>query len=503
MKIKAVCEKTGLTDRTIRYYIEEGLITPSFTENYLGRKSFVFSSDDISKLCDIAILRNYGFSIAEINKLISTPENSPEIIKAVKERISNELTTNEKKLSVLSSLNENTIYTLSGIAIELSRHEMISSAMENIEKNIWRRIASVVKSGILFLIVWLPIFMTVGIISSLLVKYEHPIANRHYLLAALVLVIPSILSIISAKIKIFGNKIFKAILLSICLICIPLSIFVSFSTVRECEHSWTTITVESEVSCTQEGRIVKQCSECQDVRLEIVKKLPHTVTTDKQIEATCYNEGLSEGEHCSVCKTVLTKQEPIPVKKHTYVKKQIYPTCNKNGYVLFTCNCGDSYIGSILTATEKHNFKKNAELGYICSTCSLEVCEYGFVTGTSWGDESTMRYYITGIIDGINEVERTLVIYGSGDMPNPTYQTHHPWRKSNYVEEITSIVICEGVTSIADGAFSGAISDDDFFGNPFHSVQRFIIKGNSLTVPPDCPDINGIECDITYCSLNQ
>lgn len=25
MKIKAVCEQTGLTDRTIRYYIEEGL----------------------------------------------------------------------------------------------------------------------------------------------------------------------------------------------------------------------------------------------------------------------------------------------------------------------------------------------------------------------------------------------------------------------------------------------------------------------------------------------
>ena len=36
MKIKTVCEKTGLTDRTIRYYIEEGLVSPSYTENYLG-----------------------------------------------------------------------------------------------------------------------------------------------------------------------------------------------------------------------------------------------------------------------------------------------------------------------------------------------------------------------------------------------------------------------------------------------------------------------------------
>lgn len=498
MKIKTVCEKTGLTDRTIRYYIEEGLITPSFTENYLGRKSFDFSDDDISKLCDIATLRNFDFSISEINKLLSAPKSSLEIIKTVKDRISKELANNEKKLTALSSLNENTIYTLSELARELSKPEMISYAIEDIDKNIWHRIALVFKSIIFFLIVWLPIIMTVGIILSLLVKFEHPIVDKHYLLVALIMLIPSVLSIISTKIKMLHHRIFKTVLLSICVICIPIGIFISFSTVRECKHNWNTIAVETEASCTQDGKIVMRCDDCREIMTETVKKLPHTIVFDNQIQATCDKEGLSRGEHCSVCKTVLIKQEIIPIKEHIYVKNQINPTCNKNGYELFTCNCGDGYIGSMLSATEKHDFKKNAELGYICSTCSLEVCEYGFVTGTSWGDESTMRYYITGIVDGINEIERTLVIYGNGDMPNPTYQSHHPWRKSNYVEEITSIVICEGVTSIADGAFSGTISDDGFFGNPFHSVQSFIIKGNTLTVDTDSPNINGIECDITY-----
>ena len=42
MKIKTVCELTGLSDRTIRYYIEEKLISPSHTENYLGRKKYSF-----------------------------------------------------------------------------------------------------------------------------------------------------------------------------------------------------------------------------------------------------------------------------------------------------------------------------------------------------------------------------------------------------------------------------------------------------------------------------
>ena len=51
MKIKEICQKTGLTDRTVRYYIEEGLISPFYTENYLGRKSFDFTEDNICGIC--------------------------------------------------------------------------------------------------------------------------------------------------------------------------------------------------------------------------------------------------------------------------------------------------------------------------------------------------------------------------------------------------------------------------------------------------------------------
>lgn len=71
MKIKQVCELTGLTDRAIRFYIEEGLVTPAYTENYLGRKSFTFTEEDAQRLKDIIVLRKFGFSIEEI-KLIQT-----------------------------------------------------------------------------------------------------------------------------------------------------------------------------------------------------------------------------------------------------------------------------------------------------------------------------------------------------------------------------------------------------------------------------------------------
>lgn len=271
----------------------------------------------------------------------------------------------------------------------------------------------------------------------------------------------------------------------------------SFFAVNECEHSWVELAAEAEVSCARDGKVVKRCDICRDIMIETVGRQPHTVAIDRETEATCTSEGLSEGKHCSVCQTVLVKQEVIPKKDHTYVKSYMAPTCGKEGYILLTCPCGDSHRDKTFFATEMHDFKENGEYGYICSFCSLEVCEYGFADGSDWGGDQKMKYYITGRADQVNEQERSLVIYGKGKMPDPLYELYHPWRSSIYVEEIRTVVICEGVSSIAKGAFSGSESEDNFFGNPFHSVESFIIKG-TLTVDPESPDISGIECDITY-----
>ena len=39
MKIKDVITETGLTDRAIRLYIENSLVSPSCSENYAGRNA--------------------------------------------------------------------------------------------------------------------------------------------------------------------------------------------------------------------------------------------------------------------------------------------------------------------------------------------------------------------------------------------------------------------------------------------------------------------------------
>ncbi len=69
MKIKEVIAKTGLTDRAIRLYIENGLIVPNNQKSYAGRNNFHFSPEDVQKLEQIALLRKAGFSLEQIKTL--------------------------------------------------------------------------------------------------------------------------------------------------------------------------------------------------------------------------------------------------------------------------------------------------------------------------------------------------------------------------------------------------------------------------------------------------
>ncbi|MCM1284855.1 MAG: MerR family transcriptional regulator [Acetobacter sp.] len=82
MKIKAVCEKTGLNDKTIRYYIRSGLIFPKYNENYTGRKNFDFSEKDIERLNQVVILRKYNFSINSIKEILDNSENIDIVVKS-------------------------------------------------------------------------------------------------------------------------------------------------------------------------------------------------------------------------------------------------------------------------------------------------------------------------------------------------------------------------------------------------------------------------------------
>ena len=97
-KMKDVCRLTGLTEKTIRYYISQDLISPQIEHN-LHYKSYRFSEQDVTQLRDISALRSADFTIAQIQQMMSHPDSIPSIV-AEKDR---EL---ESKISSMQELQD-------------------------------------------------------------------------------------------------------------------------------------------------------------------------------------------------------------------------------------------------------------------------------------------------------------------------------------------------------------------------------------------------------------
>ena len=72
MKMREVCQRTGLTDRTVRYWTEQGLLNP-YREEQNGRLYFSFTEEDVAALERIALLRRAGFSIGRIGEMQKDP----------------------------------------------------------------------------------------------------------------------------------------------------------------------------------------------------------------------------------------------------------------------------------------------------------------------------------------------------------------------------------------------------------------------------------------------
>lgn len=104
MKIKEVIERTDLTDRAIRLYIENGLVTPNFTENYNGRKNIDFTEDDLHTLLNIATLRKADFSIAEIKSIMESTEKCKEVLQNFLKHKADRIENDTKIINVLSPL---------------------------------------------------------------------------------------------------------------------------------------------------------------------------------------------------------------------------------------------------------------------------------------------------------------------------------------------------------------------------------------------------------------
>ena len=232
MKIKAVCDLTGLTARTVRVYIDEQLIAPEFTENYLGRRSFEFSQSDIAALQNIATLRKYGFSIDEIRNILLDSQTSIAIIENVKQRTQIQADEYRERLKALSRVESLKAYSVEELSeILLQGEAEIQFPVELPKLNVKR----IVKSAVIFLIVWLPFVLVIGGIINDITTYVYPKINIANVILTLLTLIPSISILVITKLKPNIKRTVKRIILCLCVVAIPFSLVMPYGIVTRSE----------------------------------------------------------------------------------------------------------------------------------------------------------------------------------------------------------------------------------------------------------------------------
>lgn len=120
MKIKEVIEKTGLTDRAVRLYIDEGLVAPSIDESYSGRKSIEFSESDVERLKNVAVLRKAGFSISDIRSMVDNKSTAKDVVEKFIEQTENNIAHETQIVEKLKGISFDEEVTLEIICESLS-----------------------------------------------------------------------------------------------------------------------------------------------------------------------------------------------------------------------------------------------------------------------------------------------------------------------------------------------------------------------------------------------
>ena len=232
MKIKAASELTGLTIRTIRVYIDEQLVAPKFTENYLGRRSFEFSQEDIVSLQNIATLRKYGFSIDEIRNILLDSQNSIAIIESVKQRTQNQMNEYGERLKSLARVEEKKVYSVEELSeILLQSEEELELPVELPKRNVKR----IIKSTVVFSVVWIPFVLVIGGIINDITTYAYPKISIVNVILTLLTLIPSISILVITKLKPNIKRTVKRIILCLCVVAIPFSLVMPYGIVTRSE----------------------------------------------------------------------------------------------------------------------------------------------------------------------------------------------------------------------------------------------------------------------------
>ena len=138
-------------------------------------------------------------------------------------------------------------------------------------------------------------------------------------------------------------------------------------------------------TCTEDGLTEgKHCSVCNEVikKQEVIPATGHKVVVDQAKEATCAENGLTEGSHCSVCNEVIKKQEVIPSTGHKEVLDSAKEaTCTNTGLTegIHCSICNKIIKKQEIIPALGHDFKDG-----VCTRCHNQLKGQWKQSGNKW-----------------------------------------------------------------------------------------------------------------------
>jgi hypothetical protein len=207
-----------------------------------------------------------------------------------------------------------------------------------------------------------------------------------------------------------------------------------------------------DATCTENGMTEgKICTVCGEILIqqEVIAAHGHREKILAKVDATCTESGLTAGKVCTVCGEILVQQEVIDAFGHHYSKSVIAPTCTEKGYTKYTCICGDEYRDSYISA-KGHNYNSA-----LCNICGETLT---FTQGLSYQFLSDGTYAVYA--SSVYTLPETVII-------PPTYNgkpvTQLRYVAFRYADHIKTVMMPNTIKKIDWEAFSRCTSLENVY----------------------------------------
>lgn len=272
-------------------------------------------------------------------------------------------------------------------------------------------------------------------------------------------------------------------------------------TLNKTAHTFNEGEVVTEATCSSEGLISFKCKTCEKIVEQKIPTLEHKVVVDIAVNATCYEDGLSEGSHCERCGTTIVEQKVVSATGHVWGKPTItvVPTCEQDGLQKVTCSICKAVREQTIARLE-HNIINSNYTEATCTTAGLIGLGH-----CSWCDEDIYQSqpvsplghnYVSGVcirckeeeVDGSMEfknIDGEYYLSNIGTITSPNVVIPVMYNNSYVVgilegafrnaQYVNTICIPKNVAVIEEGAFDGCSHLQGFVldvANPYIKLEN-------------------------------